>query len=186
MTTKLFANQITRCKNELVLRLTCIWLTTPDLFFTHFFWRVKFNMCCSVHHRAIFVWPWKIILVSVHYLFYQPVDEKIKTWPLCFPTKENPYMEQTLFNWPNMLQYDIKAKHWLISRKFFSRECSLNQPKATKNQSNCSVPVCLLFLFCSCISISRSYKNCSIILQSQTFIAVFKHLFCSLWDFLAN
>ena len=24
----------------------------------------------------------------VRYLFYQPMDKKIKTWPLCFPSKE--------------------------------------------------------------------------------------------------
>ena len=28
--------------------------------------------------------------VSVCYLFYEPVDEKIKTWTLRFPAKENP------------------------------------------------------------------------------------------------
>ena len=27
--------------------------------------------------------------VSVRCLFYQPLDEKIKTWPLRFPTKKN-------------------------------------------------------------------------------------------------
>ena len=27
-------------------------------------------------------------LVSVRYLFYQPMDEKIKTWTLRFPAKE--------------------------------------------------------------------------------------------------
>ena len=31
----------------------------------------------------------KIVPVSVRYLFYQPMDEKIKTWPLRFPAKEN-------------------------------------------------------------------------------------------------
>ena len=31
-------------------------------------------------------------LASVRYLFYQPMDEKIKTWTLRFPAKENPYM----------------------------------------------------------------------------------------------
>ena len=30
---------------------------------------------------------------SVRYLFYQPMDEKIKTWPLSFPAKENPNMD---------------------------------------------------------------------------------------------
>ena len=37
MTAKLLANKITRCKNELVLRLTRISLTTPDLFFARSF-----------------------------------------------------------------------------------------------------------------------------------------------------
>ena len=46
------------------------------------------------------------------------MDEKVKTWPLHFPTKENPNMEKALFDWPIMLQYDIKAKYWLISSKF--------------------------------------------------------------------
>ena len=44
--------------------------------------------------------------------------EKIKTWTLCFPAKENPYMEKALFDWPIMLQYDVKANYRLISRKF--------------------------------------------------------------------
>ena len=44
--------------------------------------------------RAIFVWPWKMVSVSVRYLFYQPMDEKIKTWPLRFPAKENPNTEK--------------------------------------------------------------------------------------------
>ena len=46
------------------------------------------------------------------------MDEKIKTWTLCFPGKENPNMEKALFNWPIVLQYDVKAKYRLISRKF--------------------------------------------------------------------
>ena len=37
--------------------------------------------------RAI-LWPWKMVSVSVPYLFYQPMDEKIKTWPLRFLAKE--------------------------------------------------------------------------------------------------
>ena len=46
------------------------------------------------------------------------MDEKIKTLPLLFPTKENPNIEQALFDWPIVLQYDMKAKYRLISRKF--------------------------------------------------------------------
>ena len=113
--------------------------------------------------------PWKTVSVIVRYLFYQPIDEKIKTWPLSFPTKENPNVEKALFDWPIVLQYDVKAKYRLISRKFsgmkfFSPERSLNQPKATRvcirsiNQSNPSISVRLLFLFCSHIFISRSYE----------------------------
>ena len=49
--------------------------------------------------------------------------------------------------------------------KFFSAERSLNQPKATRicirsiDQSNHSISVRLLFLFCSRVFISRSYEN---------------------------
>ena len=46
------------------------------------------------------------------------MDEKIKTWPLRFPAKENPDMEKALFDWAIVLQYDVKAKYRLISRKF--------------------------------------------------------------------
>ena len=88
-----------------------------------------------------------MVSVSVRYLFYQPMDEKTKTWPLRFSAKENANMEKALFDWPVVLQFDVKAKYRLISRKFlgmtfFSPERSLNQPKATRvcihsiNQSN--------------------------------------------------
>ena len=46
------------------------------------------------------------------------MDEKIKTRTLRFPAKENPNMEKALFDWPIVLQYDVKAKYRLISRKF--------------------------------------------------------------------
>ena len=66
-----------------------------------------------------------MVSVSVRYLFYQPMDEKIKTWPPRFPAKENPNMEKenpnkekALFDWPIVLQYDVKTKYRLISRKF--------------------------------------------------------------------
>ena len=116
--------------------------------------------------RAIYVSPLKIVSISVPYLYYQPMDEKIKTWPLRFPAKENPNMEKALLDWSIVWQYDIKAKCRLISRKFsgsFFTERSLNQPKATRvcirsiNQSNCSVR--LLLLFCSHVFKSRSYEN---------------------------
>ena len=46
------------------------------------------------------------------------MDEKIKTWTLRFPAKENPNKQKELFDWPIVLQYDVKAKYQLISRKF--------------------------------------------------------------------
>ena len=58
-----------------------------------------------------------MVSVSVPYLFYQPMDKKIKTWTLRFPAKENPNMAQALFDWSIVLQYDVKAKYRLISRK---------------------------------------------------------------------
>ena len=47
------------------------------------------------------------------------MDEKIKTMPLRFPAKENPNMEKELFDWPIVLQYDVKTKNRLIFRKLF-------------------------------------------------------------------
>ena len=111
-----------------------------------------------------------MVSVSVRYLFYQPMDEKIKTQPLRFPAKENPNMVKALFDWQMVLQYDVKGKYRLISRKFsgmkfLSPERSLNQTKATRacirsiNQSNRSISVRLFFLLCSRVFISRSYEN---------------------------
>ena len=131
-----------------------------------------------ISYRAIFVWPWKMVSVSVRYLFYQPMDEKIKTWTLRFPAKENPNMEKALFDWPIVLQYDVKAKYRLISRKFSgmkffhpSVRFTNQKPRATRvctlsiNQSNRSISVRLLFLFSSRVFISRSYENRSISCQ---------------------
>ena len=45
-----------------------------------------------------------MVSVIVRYLFYQPMDEKIKTWPFRFPAKKKPNMEKALVDWPIMLQ----------------------------------------------------------------------------------
>ena len=63
-----------------------------------------------------------------------------------------------------------------LAWSFFSPECSLIQPKATRvcvrsiNQSNSSISVRLLFLFCSRVFISRSHENLSIKHETQCFI----------------
>ena len=67
-----------------------------------------------------------MVSVSVPHLFHQPMDEKVKTLTLYFPARENPNMEMALFDWPIVLQYDITAKHRLISRKVSGR--NLFQP----------------------------------------------------------
>ena len=94
-----------------------------------------YSVSCLI--RAIFVWPWKMVSVSVRYFFYQPMDEKIKTWTFRFPTKENPKMEKALANC-------VKSARVCV--------CSINQ-------SNSCITVRLLFLFCSHVFISRSYEN---------------------------
>ena len=57
---------------------------------------------------------------SVRYLFYHPTDEKIKTWPLRFPAKENPNIKKAraLFDWLIVLQYKVKENYRLMSGKF--------------------------------------------------------------------
>ena len=50
-----------------------------------------------------------MVSVSFRYLFYQPIGEKIKTRTLRFPAKGNPNMEKALFDWPIVLQYDVKV-----------------------------------------------------------------------------
>ena len=45
------------------------------------------------------------------------MEEKIKTWPLRFPAKENPNMEKALFDWPIVLQYE-QSEVSVDSRKF--------------------------------------------------------------------
>ena len=75
--------------------------------------------------------------VSVRYLFYQPMDEKIKTWTPRFSRQENPNMERILFNWPIVLQYEIKAKYRLISRKFLGMKF-FHQSVCLTNQKPCA------------------------------------------------
>ena len=115
------------------------------------------------------------------------MDEKIKTWTLRFPPKENPNLEKVLFDLPIVLQYHAKAKYRLISRKFsgmkfFHPSVHLtNQKPRTRvcvlsiNQSNRSISVGLLFLFCSRVFISRLYENRSkqIFLCANSFLSSF-------------
>ena len=90
------------------------------------------------------------------------MDEKIKTWPLRFPAIENSNMEKALFDWPIVLQYDVKAKYRLISRKFTGMKFFHPSVRLTNQKLRAFVSVRSLFLFCSRVIISRSYQNRSI------------------------
>ena len=82
-----------------------------------------------------------MVSVSVHYLFYQPMDEKIKIWPRRFPTKENPNMGKALFDWPIVLQYDIKAKYQLITRTFSGKKCFHPSVRLTNQKAHAFLSV---------------------------------------------
>ena len=69
------------------------------------------------------------------------MDEKIKTWALRFPTKENPYMEKALFDWPVMLQYDIKAKYAIDFLKFSGINVSYPSVRLTNQKPRTFVSV---------------------------------------------
>ena len=96
------------------------------------------------------------------------MDEKIKPWPLRFPTKETLIWRRHCSTGQSCCSMTSKRSiGWflVIGHKVFSPERSLNQPKAKRvcirsiNQSNRSISVRLLFLFCSGVFISRSYEN---------------------------
>ena len=89
------------------------------------------------------------------------MDERSKQRPLRFPTKENPNMEKALFDWPIVLQYDVKAKDRLISRKFSgitfflpSVRLTNQKPRAFVSNQIALFPLGLLCLFCSRVFIS--------------------------------
>ena len=62
------------------------------------------------------------------------MDEKIKIWPLRFPAKENPYIKKALFDWPIVLQYDVKVKYQLISRTFLGMKFFHPSVRLTKQK----------------------------------------------------
>ena len=125
-----------------------------------------------VRVRAIIVWPWKTISVSVRYFVFKLSSNgwEKQNMDSSLSRQRNPNKEKALFNWPIVLQHDIKPKYQLISIESsrtwrFRLERSLNKPKATSvcicsiNQSNQSISVCLVFMFCSRVFISRPYEN---------------------------
>ena len=126
------------------------------------------------YFRAIFVWPWKLVSVSVRYLFYEPMDEKIKTCTLHFPAKENPNMEKALFDWSIVSQYEVKAKYRLISRKFLGMKffhpsvCLTNQKLRTFVSVRQTSQITLFsFVCCFCRVRAFSFQGHSKIFLTQ-------------------
>ena len=94
---------------------------------------------------------------------YQPVDEKVKTWTLRFPAKENPKMEKALFDWPIVLQYDVKSKYRLISRKFSGMKFFHRSARLTNHRPRAFVSVrqtneIALFPFVCCFCFVRAFS----------------------------
>ena len=82
-----------------------------------------------------------MVSVSVRYLFYQLTDEKIKKRGLFVSRQKNPHMEKALFDWPIVLQYDVKAKYRLISRKFSGMKFFHPSARLTNQKKRTSVSV---------------------------------------------
>ena len=59
-----------------------------------------------------------MISVSVRNCFISQWMKWSKHGLFVSPPKENPNMEKALFDWPVVLQYDVKANYRLISRQF--------------------------------------------------------------------
>ena len=104
-----------------------------------------------------------MVSVSVRHLFHKPVDEKIKAWTLRFPAKENPNMEKALSDWPIVLQYDVKAKDPLISRKFLGMKFFYASVRLTNQKPRTFVSVrqtnqIALFPFVCCFCFVRAFS----------------------------
>ena len=93
--------------------------------------------------REIFVWPWKMVSLSICYLFYQSVDETIKTWTLRFPAKENDSIDQSCCSLTSKRSID-----WFLESSWWS-----------VRSSNRSISVRLLFYSRVFMATSTSYEN---------------------------
>ena len=122
------------------------------------------------------------------FLFYQPMDEKIKTWTLSFPTKKTPNIEKALFDWPIVLQYDVKAKYRLISRKFLGIKFFHPSVRLTNQEPPRLYPLdkpikllyfrsFVVYVFFSIVFITRSYEN-----RSNPYNLVYRNQFRCLED----
>ena len=92
----------------------------------------------------------KMVSVSVQCLFYQPIDEKIKTWTLRFPAKGNPNMVKVLFDWPivSLCCVVLRARSFLcraFTKPTKSHACLCPFDKPIKSLSYRTLVVSVLF-----------------------------------------
>ena len=91
-----------------------------------------------------------------------------------FSRQRNPNMEKALFDWSIVLQYDVKAKYLLISRKFSGMKFFHLSVRLTNEKPDAFVcpfdkPIKSLYFRSFVVSvlfarfISRSYENRSIV-----------------------
>ena len=75
------------------------------------------------------------------------------------PPKKHPNMEKALFDWPIVLQCDVKAKYRLISRKFSGMKfCHPSVPLANKSNQIALFPFFCCFCFVREFSIQGHTK----------------------------
>ena len=87
-----------------------------------------------------------MVSLSVRYLSYQPMDEKIKTWTLCFPAKQNPNMGKVLFYWQSCCSM-LHLRSLVVSVLFARFRCCENRSNGLKGE---------LYDFCQSCSKSRA------------------------------
>ena len=69
------------------------------------------------------------------------IGSRVPTQIETISPKENPHMEKALFDWPIVLQYDVKAKYRLISRKFSGMKFFHPSARLTNQKKRTSVSV---------------------------------------------
>ena len=57
-----------------------------------------------------------------------------------FSRQRNPNMKEALFDWPIVLQYDVKAKYQLMSRKFSGMKFVYSSFRLTNQKRRAFVP----------------------------------------------
>ena len=87
-----------------------------------------------------------------------------------FPLNKTLIMEKALFHWPVVFQYEVKAKHGLISRKFSGMKFFYPSVRLTKQKPRAFVSNQIaLFPFVCCFCFARAFS-----FQGQTKIALFQ------------